>query len=29
MNIEPAEPIHALKLAKAVERHLGSTSDEL
>ena len=29
MNVEPAEPIHTLKLAEAVQWHFTSTSDEL
>ena len=29
MNIEPAEPIHTLQLAKAIERHLTSISYKL
>lgn len=29
MDVEPGEAIHALKLLKAVERHLTSARDEL
>ena len=29
MNVESAETIHTLKLAKAVKRHLAGTGDEL
>ena len=29
MDIEPAEPIHALELLEAIERHLGRARDKL
>ena len=29
VNIEPAEPVHALELAKAIKRDLASSGDEL
>ena len=29
MNVESAETIHTLKLAKAVKRHFAGASDEL